>query len=99
MPPKSVTKKGPPAPVGSSVEITAGLQVLLDDPAFTKRIAAGAPEIKALMSQIQRDHVTEENQTTCGPMIFALKRLHDTVSLFEAQGNLALLKERSESKS
>ena len=79
----------PPNPLQPSnllVEPTIGLLSLLAKPHVCKSVARNYEDLRDILLQIQLDVVTDTNKDEIGSVIFALKRVHDALILFQSKG-------------
>lgn len=68
--------KAAPTP---SIKLTKGLERLMADKDLMARIAAVEEDILKVIAVVQLDAVNEENRSNAGEMVYAMKRVIDTV--------------------
>lgn len=92
-----MTQPVPTAP--TEVEFTVGMNKLLEDAAFTKRIASVEPELGVFLYQVYLDSIRERNLETGAATCLALRRMHESLILVAAKGRAVLAEEEKSKKS
>ena len=77
-----------------SVPKTVQLDAALKDPRFVASIGSAYPDIREVMTDIQRAITTPENVDRVGPIILALRNMDDVFLLFKAAYDLKQSQEK-----
>lgn len=74
------------------------LELIDAAPGLCKAAATYQKELKSILFQIQLDSTTEDNMTTVGPVILALKKVHDVFDDVILKGEADIQKENQKKK-
>lgn len=77
-----------------SVPKTVQLDAALADPRFVASIGSAYPDIREVMTDIQRAITTPDNIDKIGPTILAMRHLDDVFLLFKAAYDLKQSQEK-----
>jgi hypothetical protein len=77
-----------------SVPKTVQLDAALNDPRFVASIGSAYPDIREVMTDIQRAITTPDNIDKIGPTILAMRHIDDIFLLFKAAYDLKQSQEK-----
>lgn len=77
-----------------SVPKTVQLNAALSDPRFVASIGSAYPDIREVMTDIQRAVTTPDSRDTIGATILAMKHIDDVFLLFKAAYDLKQSQEK-----
>jgi aldehyde:ferredoxin oxidoreductase len=80
-------------PSEPSVEFSASMLTLLDNVGLCHSIAVNGEHYREILTQVQLDAVTEDNMNAIGPTILALKKIQETILMFESKGKALIAQE------
>jgi hypothetical protein len=80
-------------PSKPSIETSASMLTLLDNPGLCQSIAINGEHFREILAQVQLDAVTADNMDSIGPVILALKKIQETILLFESKGKALIAQE------
>lgn len=75
---------------------SVGIMDLLKQDHVCRMIARNFPELRLILIEIQLGITNETNRDEVGPTILALKKIHDTLLLFQARGQVIISAEAAE---
>ncbi len=81
-----------------TMKISPQITLLLKDKKVCRDIAKSYDSIMLILSQNQRDIVTEENMDKIGPAIFAHKEIVDIIDLFDGAGKKQIAEDEKAEK-
>lgn len=81
-----------------SVRKTVQLDAALKDPRFVASIGSAYPDIREVLTDIQRAVITPDNIDKIGPTILAMKHIDDIFLLFKAAYDLKQSQEKQKQK-
>lgn len=80
-------------PSNPSIETSASMLALLDNSGLCRSIAVNGEHYREILAQVQLDAVTENNMNSIGSVMLALKKIQETILLFESKGRAIISQE------